>query len=240
MEYIDLKDYLRRLMNNWLIIVLCCVVGGVAAFIYSNFMVAPVYSSSVKIGVYNSDWSNKKSSMSDIQASLGLIETCTVVLEDDVTAETISQALKEEADVNVSPGKIKSALSFSQIGDSQWLQVSARTTDPELSAMICNAAVAKTPELLVKSVADIEIKCLGQAKVNDVPVAPNVMRNVIIGVLASLVLVCGVIFLLEFFDNTIRDDNKLVEKYDLCILGTIPNIYNSPKNNKGSNYSDIK
>ncbi|MBE6671828.1 MAG: hypothetical protein E7593_06460, partial [Ruminococcaceae bacterium] len=109
MEYIDLKDYLRRLMNNWLIIVLCCVVGGVAAFIYSNFMVAPVYSSSVKIGVYNSDWSNKKSSMSDIQASLGLIETCTVVLEDDVTAETISQALKEEADVNVSPGKIKSA-----------------------------------------------------------------------------------------------------------------------------------
>ena len=46
----------------------------------------------------------------------------------------------------------------------------------------------------------------------------------VLGLLLALVLVCGVIFLVVFFDNTVSDVEKLRERYDLSVLGTIPNI----------------
>ncbi len=238
MEHIDLKDYLKRLLDNWFIIVLCCIVGGVSAFVYSKFVATPVYSSTVKIGVYNSDWSNKNSTISEIQASLGLIETCTVVLRDDVTAEAVSQSLEESADIDISAKSVKSAVTISQIDDSQWLQVEARADDPQLAAAICNAVAANAPKLIAESVANIEIKRLGEAKVNNTPVSPNTTRNVIIVFLATLLLACFVVFLFEFFDNTIRDESKLMDKYGLGILGVVPDISESGKNYK--NYRGYK
>ena len=235
MEYIDLKDYLKRLLDNWIIILLCCIVGATATFVYSKYVATPIYSSTVKIGIYNSDWSNKNSNMNDIQASLGLIETCGVVLRDDVMADAVSQALKEEAGVDVSSQKIKSSLSISQIDESQWMKVESRTDDPKLSALICNAVAAKAPVIITENVANIEIKSLGQAHVSEKPVSPNVASNVVIGFLVVLVLACFVVFLVEFFDNTIRDDSKLVEKYGLAILGVVPGFGESGKTYK-SNY----
>ncbi len=232
MEYIDLKDFLKRLLDNWLIIVLCCIIGVTSAFIYTSFFTKPVYSSTVKVGVYNSDWSNKSSTMSDIQASVGLIETCLVVLQDDVTAETVSQTLKEESGIDISAAKVKASLSFAQHKESQWLNVVAKTDDPELAAMLCNAVAAKAPELLSESVPSIDFKCLGQAKVNYTPVSPNLVMNLAIGFFAALVVVCLIIFLIEFFDNTIRDESKLEEKYGLGILGVVPNIYNISRADK--------
>ena len=38
METIDLRDYFGRLLKNWLIIALCCVIGISFAFIYSEFL----------------------------------------------------------------------------------------------------------------------------------------------------------------------------------------------------------
>ncbi len=231
MDYIDLKQYVSKLLKNWVIIALCSIIGMVAAFIYSEFLATPIYSSSVKIGLFNSDWSSDVS-VNDIETTLKLIENCIVVLEDDTMAEAVIEVVKEETGKKYSVAQVKSALSYSQIGESQWLKVQAKTTDPELSALLCNALIARAPEIIVNSVANIQMKSLGEAKVNNTPISPNTTKNVIVGFLVAFVGICLVIFMLVFFDNTVSNEDALKERFDISILGVIPYVEYGNKQKK--------
>lgn len=228
MDYIDLKLYISKLFKNWIIVALCSIIGVVTAFIYSEFFATPIYASSVKVGVFNSDWTTDVS-VNDIETTLKLIENCLVVLQDDVMAEAVIDVVKEETGKTYSVSQVKSALSYSQIGESQWLIVQARTTDPELSALLCNALIARAPEIIVDHVADIQMKSLGEAKVSKTPVSPNTAKNVIVGFLVAFVGICLVIFLFVFFDKTVSSEEMLKEKFDLSVLGVVPYVSSHPK-----------
>ena len=222
MESIDLKVYFNKLLKNWLIIVLCCVIGASSAFIYSEFIATPMYMSNIKMSVKSSDWESGVS-ISGIETTLKLVENCLVVLEDDITAELVVDVLEQETGKKYSTGFVKGAVSYSQIGESNFIQVTAKTADPELSALICNAVAAKAPQVIVDSVANIQVDTLDNAKVVYSPYSPNTQKNIAIGGILGVVLVCLVLFLIVLFDNTVSDESKIRERYDISVLGVIPN-----------------
>ena len=223
MDYIDLKLYFSRLLKNWLLVALCSILGMTIAFIYSKFFATPMYSSTVKIGVFNTDWTSNVS-VTDIETTSRLITNCIVVIQDDVMAGAVVDVVKETTGKVYSVGQVKSALSVSQIGESQWLQIRALTTDPELSALFCNAFIATARDVIIDNVANVEMKSLGEAKVNYSPVSPNTTKNVITGFAFAFIGICLVIFLLVYFDKTVSSEEILKEKFDVAVLGIVPNI----------------
>lgn len=228
MEYIDLKAYVEKLLKNWLIIVLCCVIGVSAAFIYSEFFATRMYQSSVKMSVRESDWSQGITN-SGIEVAGEMIENCFVVLEDDVMFEKVAKTVNEEMETDYSAGQIKNWVSYSRVGESVFFKVNVRTPDPELSAVVCNAVVALAPGMIVEYVANIPVIPVDDAKINYNPVSPNTSKNVILGFLVAFVLICGVIFLFVYFDKTVSDEEKLKERYDISILGVIPDVNSCSK-----------
>lgn len=228
MEYIDLKAYVEKLLKNWLIIVLCCVIGVSAAFIYSEFFATRMYQSSVKMSVRESDWSQGITN-SGVEVAGQMIENCFVVLEDDVMFEKVAKTVNQEMETDYSARQIKSWVSYSRVGESVFFKVTVRTPDPELSAVICNSVVALAPGMIVEYVANIPVIPVDDAKINYNPVSPNTSKNVVLGFLVALVLVCGIIFLFVYFDKTVSDEEKLKERYDLSILGIVPDVNASSK-----------
>ncbi|MBR5322032.1 MAG: hypothetical protein IKU48_00600 [Clostridia bacterium] len=222
MEYVDLKAYFEKLLKNWLIIVLCCVIGVSAAFIYSEFFATRMYQSSVKMSVRESDWSQGITSVG-VEVAGEMIENCFVVLEDSVMFEKVAKTVNQELDTNYSAAQINSWVSYSRVGESVFFRVNVRTPDPELSAVICNAVIAVAPEMIVQYVANIPVVPVDDAKINYNPVSPNTSKNVILGFMVAFVLICGIIFLVVYFDKTVNDEEKLKERYDISILGVIPN-----------------
>ncbi len=223
MEYIDLKAYAAKLLKNWVIIALCCVIGMSVAFIYSEFMATRMYQSSVKMSVRESDWSQGVTT-GGLTVAGEMVENCMVVLQEEVMFEKVASTVNEELGSNYMPSQIKRWVSYSRVGESVFFSVNVKTPDPELSAVICNAVIAIAPDFIVNYVANIPVIPLDDAKINYNPVSPNTSKNVIMGFLAALILVCMVIFLAVYFDNTVSDEEKLKEKYDLAILGVVPNV----------------
>ena len=221
MEYIDLKSYFNKLLKNWLVILLCGIIGASSAFIYSKFIATPMYSSSAKMNIY--DVNQGGSSISTIQVTYEMLENCLVVLKDDITYEAVAEIVNGEMGTNYSAGQISRYVSYSRVGETFFFTVRVTTPDPELSAVICNAVIAVAPELIVDYVANIPISALNDAKVNYNPVSPNTSKNVVLGLLVGLILVCGVLFLVVYFDRTVSDEEKFKEKYNIPILGIIPN-----------------
>ena len=68
------------------------------------------------------------------------------------------------------------------------------------------------------------IQTMDKALVPQNPVSPNKKLNIAIALFLGLMVSVGIVFLLEYLDNTIKTEND-VEKYlHLPILGIIPKI----------------
>jgi tyrosine-protein kinase Etk/Wzc len=76
------------------------------------------------------------------------------------------------------------------------------------------------------------IRILDEAIEPTVPIKPNKRLNILLGILIGLGLGVGVVFLIDYFDNTVRTIEE-VEQLGLNLLGAIPQI---ELNNKGDSF----
>lgn len=247
MEYIDLKSYIKKLGKNWLILLLCCLIGGIGAFIYSKFVMTPMYASQIRINVSDSDWGSSGSvTVSKIEASKYIIKTAAVLLKDDYSIEKIGNKISEyvsllsdspstpteQAEANLkkklsslTKGQLRNSLSFSSEADSIIMIVTSTTSDPEVSRFICNAVAAASPDIIKEFIPSAQLKTVGEASFSSAPVSPRIARNVIIGVIGSLAVVCVIFFVILMFDNKISDEESFKNKFkNINVLGVIPNL----------------
>ena len=64
------------------------------------------------------------------------------------------------------------------------------------------------------------------------PVGPNAVKNGLIGGMAGAMLVCLIVFLMDFFNNTIRDPETIRTKYKKAVVGEIQDYSNGKKKKK--------
>jgi polysaccharide biosynthesis transport protein len=60
------------------------------------------------------------------------------------------------------------------------------------------------------------------------PVSPQVLRNTLLGALVGLLLGVGVVFLMDFLDDTLRSPDQITEKLGLPVLAVISHFNTEP------------
>ena len=121
----------------------------------------------------------------------------------------------------VKPVELRDVISMESVDSTEVLRITAITTDPEISAGICNKLSDIAPDFLIRIVGAGSVEAIGSAKINNNHVAPNVKRNTFLGMIAGLVMAIGIVFIIDFFDNTIKDSEELAKKYDRAIIGEV-------------------
>jgi polysaccharide chain length determinant protein (PEP-CTERM system associated) len=70
-----------------------------------------------------------------------------------------------------------------------------------------------------------QFRILDYARVPQRPVSPDMKRLLLLSVVAGLGIGFGLIFLLDFFDTSLKDPNELEPDLGVSVLATIPRIY---------------
>ncbi len=65
---------------------------------------------------------------------------------------------------------------------------------------------------------------LGAARPNPTPVRPRVLRNAALATLAGAMVGIGIVFLLDYLDDTIKDADQIQEDTGLTTLGTVAEV----------------
>src|SRR3546814_8218732 len=60
------------------------------------------------------------------------------------------------------------------------------------------------------------------AKIPEKPSSPRLMLNLVLSIIAGIALASGLVFLLEKMDSSIRDPQDVTNRFDLPLLGAIP------------------
>ena len=195
-----IKDLLSLLWNHLMLIIAITIIGGAAAFSFSKFVLPVKYSSHITMYVqsYTGISENAANDVNNISNSKQLVNTYMEVLKDDEVMNAVSALLLEqydEADLHrvfsfdednkIDPASIRSCLTISSVTDTSAVTITATTVNPNLAADICNDITQVAPKYVEEAVGVGSINTIGKAKVYKKPVAPNIKKNIIIGMLAA-------------------------------------------------------
>ena len=223
-EQININDILSLFARRWWVILLCGLIVGAVTFSFTYFLVAPVYTSSGTLYVNNvKDKNAINLTQNDIMLSQKLVNTYAEILN----SETFRQNISRKLDSEVTSSQIKKMIKMSGVGETEILKVSASSTDPEMARKVVQAILVSAPEEIVRVVKAGSVEIIDNANVPTIPSSPNIQLNTIIGILAGILLAILIIFIIEFFDTTVKDEADLTNKYELPVLGTIPNLSKS-------------
>lgn len=220
MEEIDLKDIFGMLIKRWYIILISVLICTAAAALISLFILKPVYQSNTTLYIgKNLDGGKTDLAYNDVLLGSQLVKDYREVVKSRLVANEVMQELKLE-DMTIEDFTAK--LSVDLKNDTRVIQISATDNNPETAKNIAN----KVAEVFMVKVVDImqveNVKVIDTAEVPDKPIKPNKKMNVAIGFILGLMVGFGIVFIIEYFDNTIKTADDIKKYLDLPVIGTIP------------------
>lgn len=188
--------------------------------IINYFWLTPIYEASVQL-LINQKYSEQQSQGSiNVQENLDLINTYRVIIKSPIILDQV----KSELNLNQSIKELSEQIVISNEQNSQVVTVSVQDPDLSSAVEIANSiATIFTNEIqIIMNIDNVTILSMANEEVSNEPVKPRLILNMIITFVLSLLTLIGLIFLFEYFDDTIKSEQVIRSQLDLPVLGTIP------------------
>lgn len=222
-DTIDLKSIVHLVIQKIWWILICCIVCGAIAYVYSAFAMTPTYMSQAKMYVQGSSADEGSVSSADVSIRLRIVPAYRDKLSSNDFRDVLYKELKadgveirkaDEVDIQITTNE--------EVADA--LYISVTTTDPKLSYLICDKITLIAADAVSPMYAGFTLDKLDSARQPVSPVSPNVRTNTILGILIGFVLSCGAVILIYMLDNTIKDVDRVTELTKLRFMGDIPDM----------------
>ena len=139
------------------------------------------------------------------------------------TNEVIEAAIKN-TNTNLTVEEVKKSLTVTPISDTQILQIKYQNKSPEVAKEILENVTNEFVVLAKELVPNGNVRVIEAVQLPENPVAPNKKMNIAIAFLLGLMVSVGVVFLLEYLDNTFKTKENLERELNIPVLGLIPSF----------------
>lgn len=227
-ETISIKDIFKTLKKRWKLIMLLTLIAALISGTISYFLLTPVYQSSTQILV-NQKQSENQLDSNQIQSNIDMINTYSVIIKSPAILEKVI----DDLDLDQSVDQLSEKITINSQENSQVFSLAVQDSNPSEAVEIANT-VSETFQKEIKAIMNVDnVSVLAKAEIkeNPIPVKPNPLLNIAIAVVVGLMAGIGLAFLLEYMDNTIKDEGDIERLLELPILGSIQKI--TQVHNKG-------
>lgn len=236
---IDIIHILRFVWYRIWVVGICAVLVACIAFGVSAFIISPKYSSSVMFYVNNSSISLNdvgfSISSSDISAAQSLVKTYNVLLKNRTTLERVI----DETEVSYTWKELYKMIEASSVNETEVMLVTVTGKDPYEAKKIANGIAKVLPQRVTEIVEGTSMEVVDSAIANKTKVSPSITKYTAVGFILGAVLSLIVLVIRALMDNTIHDEDYILQNYDYPILAKIPDLVDS-STNKYSYYQSKK
>ena len=231
-----LRNLAAVLLGRLRFILISTLLFGVVALCAARFWMPFHYEASASMYVRNSGAAESRQTgnvnLNDLNASKSLVSTYIAVLTSQTVMNEVSRqlcaALDEETLWTAFPGagpsnppNVLKCVKMTSVNSTEVMKITANTKSPEVSARICNILVGIAPEALIRVVGAGSVEVIDEAVPDYRPVSPNIPLVTLIGLVAGLFASIFLVLALDYFDDTVRDIEKLSKTFAKPILGEI-------------------
>lgn len=218
----ELKEYLLIIRKRLWIIVLTTIIAGLISYVISYYYLVDVYQTNTTLYVSRSSVDpGVNVTYAELMTGMQLIRDYQELVKSRaVTEETALRLNIDGLTANV----ISKMVDVDVVTDTRVLKIISQSTNPQIAALIANEISEVFREKAVELMNVESISVIDDAVVPSAPFKPNRKLNIIIAVFLGIMAGIGIVFLIDYFDNTIKTPED-VEKYlGLPVIGIIPLI----------------
>lgn len=220
-ETISIQDIFKTLKKRWKLIMLLTLIAALISGTISYFVLTPVYQTSTQILV-NQKQSENQLDSTQIRSNIDMINTYSVIIKSPAILEKVIEKLELDQSVD----QLSQKITINSQENSQVFSLTVQDSNPTKAVEIANT-VSATFQKEIKDIMNVDnVSILAKAEIKDnpSPVKPNPVLNIAIAVVVGLMAGVGLAFLLEYMDNTIKDEDDIEKLLELPILGSIQKI----------------
>lgn len=219
-ETIDLRELLVILKKRFWLIFLITLIVTLASSIISFYFITPQYEAKTELLV------SKKESAEDgiitqaqIDTNRKLMETYSVIIK----TPRILKPVAREVGMAGKEKKLANMISVASVKESQVMSVTVIHENPKKAVEIANTIATTFKKEIVNIMNVDNVQILAEAEYDSTasPIKPNKMLNIVIAFVVGLMLSIGLVFFLEYIDNTIKTEQDVDRKLGLPVLGSI-------------------
>ena len=215
MEEINLRDllsYFKKHLILFIVVVLFVVSAGT---IYSVFILKPEYKSQATV-ILSSDKS-KNTVQSEINANKNLIDTYTEV----VKSHRVLDRVKSEMQIEDTYEQLVKKVTVASLKDTEIISISVVDLNKNHSYSLANRIADTFTDEIGQIYNDKSVNVLDRAVEPQKPYNVDIIKQEAIYAAAGIVLATAVIFLMFYFDRTIKTTEQIEQLFKLPIYGKV-------------------
>lgn len=214
MEEIDLKELFEFIKNKLGLLIIITVGICLLGCVYGLFLQKPMYKSYTTIILSGSD---SQITQSELSLSKSLVDTYAEI----VKSRRVLEKVIEELNLDTTYEKLSNKISVTSVNNTEIIKIIVTDTDPTEAKNIANV----TANYFTKEVVDLykvnNVNVLDEANTTNIPYNINVAKQIIIYLFIGFIIGAGVLFIIFYFDRTIKSAEQVEQKIKLPILGSV-------------------
>lgn len=216
MEEINLKEVYSYFKSKILWILIAIVVIIVIGNVYTIITREPMYRSNTTIVLVGE--SKDGYSQSDSQLNQNLIGTYSEIIK---SRKVLSQVI-ENLKLKMSVEELSNNITTTSVEDTEIIQITVANANAKDAKKITDE-VAKVFSEEIQDIYNLEnVTIIDKAELSKNPYNINYVKDNVIYLIVGFVLSFGIVFIMYYFDTSIKSSEVVEEKLGLTVIGVVP------------------
>lgn len=217
-EY-SLSEIFSILFKRVWIIVLCAVIATVGTFIVTKYIIDEKYTASVSMYVApNSANVDVLASLSELNYAQEVVNTYIEILRTNSFMTSVAYT----SGLGYSQKDLAEMVEINAVNNTEIFMVQVVTEDPNDSLILANTIAQMAPQKIIEIKDADAVRVVDPAILPLEPSSPNVLMNTAIGLALGLMAGVMLAFLLEMLDKRVKNEDDIVKRYNIPVLGSVP------------------
>lgn len=234
---IDMAHIFKSLWRRMWVIVLSALLAAAAGFSIAAFLIAPTYSSYIKLYVNNSSFSLGNTSFSisssELTAAQSLVRTYGDILDSRSTLERVI----EKSGIDYDWKQLSKMIVYAPSNDTEIMRVTVTCGDPYEASKIANTIAEILPVRISEIIDGASMEVVDSAVPDTDKVAPSITEYTAIGLVLGVLISVIILVIAALLDDTIHDEEYILTTYDYPILGKVPDLLDTGSKSYASYYA---
>ena len=211
MDEINIVEMIDYYIKRLPIIVIATVLMLLIGFFYTNNIKEPLYHGTTTIILVQKQSWDENSSLTQSELSINqkLVTTYSEIIKSRRVLETVIESLK----LNTTPSKLAKSITVTSVRDTSIIKVTVSDKNNKRAATIANEVATIFKQEITKIYNLENISVIDNAIVEEKPYNIKTLKETVIFGLVGLIATCGIIFIIYYFDSTIKSKKKLKKNY---------------------------
>ncbi|GKU23940.1 YveK family protein [Clostridium folliculivorans] len=218
----ELKEYLNIVRKRLLLVILITLSCTLISAVVSYFVIKPAYKAdiSVLIGQNQKSDSATKENYNDVMMYQKMVKTYSIFVQ----TKTVANDVINELNLDMNADQLIKMISVAPKGDTEFLTITVKSKDKSQVAKIANQIAKSLKKESIEIYNQDNIKLVDDAVEPTSPDSPRPLLNIAVALFVGLMLSIGIVFLIEYLDNTVKDEEELTRLLGVPVIGVIPTI----------------